>query len=836
MDNTLRRSAAATIIALLPALACGHAPSAAARAFPEADVRLVVDDMGITHIYAESDADALYGAGYAMARDRLMQMEVFRRQALGTSSEIFGAKSIKGDVGARAFDFRRLGERDEARARAEKPADAALVDAWCAGVNARIDEVRSGAAPRAYGMRADQLDFVPDPWMPAHAFAIGKLLAFGLSNTLDSEILATALLKLAPDVTKRMPLSLPAYDTFIVGEPAIGRANAPVVTPPSKPSRLTVPPLSFLSLDGGHSNNWAVDAAHSANGKPLVAGDPHQPLSSPTRFWPVHMKSTGGKGTLDVVGFVFPGTPVVELGHNARVAWTATTNFADVMDLWDVETDPDRTLIHLADGDHAIVARKETIRVRTDAGFDTTDFVLEDVPGYGVLLPEQVLPLPHSFLIEKNAILFNWVGFRPTLELSAFLAMDRAASVDDFDAAVDLIDVGMENFVAADAAHVTYRSHGMVPDRGAPAARPMPWRVLPSSAAGTFWTGAMLGPDKLPHVRDPARGWISSANNDPWGFTADGNVENDAFYYGAFYSTAFRAYRIDAELGTLVARGNITRADFEALQNDTHSPMADTVLPRLASAIGAIDTDPSLAAFRGRDDLRALAGSLASWDRRMIRDRGEPVVFGALEWFAVRRLFDGPMPSALFDAIASKSPPYLVGQFRNVLEDRFADAATFLPPGGKPTLLLGALDDVARWLTARFGTIDPTRFTYGDVNRARFTSAYGHDEDPPAIAIDGSVDTIKVCEATLLGSRGAPLETTVATEVSLYRMVVAFGSDGVPEATIDFARGVSEEPTDPHFGDREASWIAGTHAPLAFRSADVDARAADRVVLPARSH
>lgn len=832
--SAARRCGAATV-AFASFFACRGHDASATHAFPKADVRLVVDDMGITHVYAQSDGDALYGAGYAMARDRLMQMEVFRRQALGTSSELFGAKALKADLGARAFGFRDLGVHDEARARAERPADAALVDAWCAGVNARVDEVRAGTAPRPYGLRADQLDLVPAPWIPAHAFAIGKLLAFGLSNSLDSEILATALLKLAPDVTKRMPLSLPAYDTFIVGASPSGNRRAPAPPPspstPQIPDTLPVPPLSFLTLGGGHSNNWAVAAAHSANGKPLVAGDPHQALSSPTRFWPVHMSSVEGGGTLDVVGFVFPGTPVVELGHNAHVGWTATTNFADVMDMWDVQTDPDRTLVHLADGNHAIVARKETIQVRTDAGLDATDFVFEDIPGYGVLLPEQVLPLPHSFLITGNAILFNWVGFRPTLELSAFLAMDRAKNVDDFDAAVDLIDVGALNSVAADAEHVTYRSHSLVPDRGTPGTRPMPWHVLPADAAGTFWTGATLGPDRLPHVRDPARGYVSSANNDPWGFTADGNVENDPFYYGAFYATAFRAYRIDAEVGALVRRGSVTRADFEALQNDTHSPLADSVLPRLADAIAAIGVDTALDAFRGRDDLRALALSLASWDRRMVRERGEPVVFNALQWFAARRLFNGPMPGALFDAIASKSPPYLIGQLHNVLEDRFADAASFLPPGGKRALLLGALDDVAKWLMTRFGTLDVTRFTHADVNLARFASAFGHDEDPPPVAVDGSVDTIKVCESTLLGTGAAPLDTTTAIEVSLYRMVVAFGDDGVPEATIDFARGVREDPSDPHFGDQQERWLAGGHAPLAFRKADVEARATERSVL-----
>ena len=67
------------------------------------------------------------------------------------------------------------------------------------------------------------------------------------------------------------------------------------------------------------SNNWAVDAARSSNGRPLLAGDPHQALTSPTRLWPLHMSSAEGGGSLDVIGFAFVGTPTVQLPPGAVV-------------------------------------------------------------------------------------------------------------------------------------------------------------------------------------------------------------------------------------------------------------------------------------------------------------------------------------------------------------------------------------------------------------------------------------------------------------------------------------------------------------------------------------
>jgi penicillin G amidase len=154
----------------------GVNPVTKAERFPAKDVELIVDQLGITHVYADSDADAFYGAGYSMARDRLFHMELTRRQALGRKAEIFGEVAKKGDIGARSFGFARLGAADAKRLREERPDEARLLDAWIAGVNQRIEEVKSGEAPRPYGLRETELDFVPEPWTVEHSLAIGKIL------------------------------------------------------------------------------------------------------------------------------------------------------------------------------------------------------------------------------------------------------------------------------------------------------------------------------------------------------------------------------------------------------------------------------------------------------------------------------------------------------------------------------------------------------------------------------------------------------------------------------------------------------------------------------------
>ncbi len=808
--------------------ACGN-PAPTAPPLPAQDVELIVDKLGVTHVYAQSDADAYFGAGYAMARDRLFEMELFRRKALGTSAELFGAPSVTGDRSARVLGFARLGAADAARMQSERPDDYALVQAWVAGVNRRIDEIGSGAAPRPYGFGKDELDFLPAPWTAEDAFAVGKTLAFGLSNSLDSEVLATVLRTVVPQTAAHLPVSLPAYDTYIVGQ-ANGGAGAGGPAPPNPPP----PPGGWLP-DGYReffpqlaSNNWAVDGAHTSNGKPILCGDPHQPLTSPSRFWPFAMNSTAGGGTLDVQGFAFVGTPSVELGFNAHLGWTATTDFADAMDLWDVETDGPLDTVKIGGNPVATVKREETIKVR---GGDDVTFEVAEVPGYGVILPEEILPVP-KYLLVKGQLLLDWTGLRPTREASVYMALDRAGDLDAFERAVDLMDVGAVNLVAADATGIDYHVHAAVPDRGDPSSHPMPWHVLDGNDPSGLWTRGDLPPEKLPHLRAPTRGFIVTANNDPFGFTSDGNVENDPYYYGAFFSNGLRAHRIEEALTAALANGGkVSPEDMQALQADVHSDLADTLLPHLADAAAAIGTDAALQQYVGRADLTDLAARLAAWDRNFADDSEAAVIFLGVEWFAAKRAFAAKLTDTLFDAVVGRSPPFALGMLRNVVEHRFADADLYLPDGLN-ALLVGALDDTAKWLAARFGSLAPGSFTLGKLQQAAFPNDYGHALTPAPVPVGGSDDTVRVTEGAFF-AKGQPLQMVTASEMSLYRMTLTFDGAGAPVVAIDFARGASGEPDSPRFDDQQPLWQKGGHVPWAFKRADVEAEMTGKATLPA---
>ena len=833
----MARSLAFAALVALAGCPCGAAvtpPSGPAPlpALPQASVRLVQDTLGITHVYGESDLDAFYGDGYAQARDRLWQMEMNRRRALGTQSEILGAAALPDDKKSRTLGFGRLGEADAALLAATRPDDYRLAEAWAAGVNARIADVASGAAPRPWGFRASENDFVPAPWTVAHAFAVGKSFAFGLSNTLDQDILATAAAVLAPRASD-LPLSLPSYDRFIV--PTTPTSVGPLPAPrapkwtPLRPRAARTDATLRASFGSFMpdlvSNNWAVDGAHTDSGRPYLCNDPHLGLTSPTTMWPVHISG----GAFDVVGFAFVGTPGVSLGHNARIGWAATTNFADVMDLLDVPADANVTFVEVGGVRARVATRDEVIRVRGEgmplATGDDVHLTVRAVPGYGVLLDESVLPLPKA-LLARGEVLFLWTGFSATHEAAAYLALDRAQSLDAFEAAVDLLQVGAVNFLGADATGIDYRVHADVPDRGDPRSRPMPWHVVDGTDPRNAWTHGYLPNDKLPHARGSPKGYLHSENNDPFGFTADGDVENDPYYYGAFFANGQRSERVESELARMVAAGKVTRAQLEALQGDVHSVTADQIVPLVVEAVAAIGTDPALDAWKGRQDLKDLAASLSAWDRRMARPSDAALAFLGVTWFAVKRTFQERLTPAFFFASSSKSPAFLLGQLQNVLGGRFATAKSWLPVGAR-ALLVASLDDTAKWL-AQLGEGATPR--YEELWSARFASPFPA-LDARHVPVDGSNDTVNVAYAAFFDAGGAPLPGFAAHEMANFRVVTGFAEDGTPETTLDFARGASGDPGDPHYADAEPLWTDAGHVPLPFRKADVDAAAIGTVTL-----
>src|SRR5690606_910414 len=241
-------------------------------------------------------------------------------------AEVLGEGSVFGDRLVRIVGVAASGRAATEQIRAEAPDDYALLVAWTAGVNAYVEEVLSGAAPLPLGF--SELGYLPERWAVEDGLSVGKLVLFGNANQIEFELLATIIRDYFPDLWQRIPLLMPLTDAFVL-PPEERPAMVTSGSVPTHRSARSLPPDAAMRFEAwaaamapvrpGARTTWALDGRHTESGMPLIAGDPHQPLRSPSLMWAHHLTSEMG---LDVVGFAFVGSPAVQLGHNRHLVWT----------------------------------------------------------------------------------------------------------------------------------------------------------------------------------------------------------------------------------------------------------------------------------------------------------------------------------------------------------------------------------------------------------------------------------------------------------------------------------------------------------------------------------
>lgn len=778
-----------------------------------AEVTVQRDALDIPHIYAQNDADLFFVQGYIQARDRLMQIDTTRRAATGTLAEVWGEGSLTGDKQARAIGFTKWSCNAVVALAAERPSDYGLLVAFVSGMNKHVAEVQADPTLRPYGMGEAELNYTPEMFTVLDVLSIGRRITWGFSSSPEPDILYTLLKKLVPGHAD-VPVFQPVDETFTMQSEAIPAGPS---SPPSAPQSDVVMPSEAdlrMLVDQAHSlraihgnvmgsNNWIVNGSMTENGRPFLANDPHAGLDNPSALYMVHMDSKSGGGAFNVAGWGFAGVPGVQLGHNDKVVWGATVNFADVVDLWDVEVDDEMTTADIGGVQTPIVARVEAIGVKqADGSVVDTEYIVYEIPDHGIFLGPELLSIPEELLGEGKPLM-NWTGFSGGLEFFQYLDLDRSETLDDFVDAVNYCEVGIHNWIGADATGIRYHVHGLLPDRGGPD-RPAAFEVMDGTDPETFWTGEWAGPEAFPDL-DGSQDFIVTANNDPWGQTRDNDPNNDEFYYGAWYAPGFRASRIEQELSRLRSEGPMTMAQMQALQTDVQSNVAVKLLPYLLEAATHIDDDDDLAEFRDQPALDDAIARLGAWDMRAVRDSEEMALFRAYQSLLAKRLLSDDL-SILFDAVEDASP---------ITMDKLAvltltEGVTSLTDGTERFDLLAALRDAVAYTEEQKVALGTDTFAWSSLHNARFGPPYG---DNVYLPVDGSNSSVNVSECSILtdGDLGTSCNNGSG---AVFRQVTGFDEDGTPVMTFSWPYG--------HEDDASA-WVEGTYDTLLFRREDVDA-------------
>ena len=645
----------------------------------QAPVEIIVDEWGVPHIYAENEHDLFFAQGYNAARDRLFQLEIWRRQATGTVAELLGPRELQRDIGTRLFQFRGdIGrEMDHYH-----PHGRSIIAAFVAGVNAYIDRVLD--EPELLPLEFKLLKTLPQKWTPEVVISRHQGL---LGNIGDELKIARLVASIGVEKAKELSWFHPGEPILEI-DPKIKQERLfddilQLYNAYRKPVRFQPEDLiasvqsdldSYRNLAQADeadyqnamandintlgSNNWIVDGRHTISGFPMMANDPHRSQAAPSLRYMAHLVAPGW----DVIGGGEPEIPGISIGHNEHGAWGLTVYRTDAEDLYVYELNPDNSDQYWYQG------AWENMRVIHDT-----------IPVKGkkdhVIALKYTRHGPVTWQDEANnlayAVRCGWleIGGSPYL---ASLRMNQATDFESFREACNYSHIPGENMIWADrAGNIGWQAVGIAPIR-------RNWSgLIPVPGDGSYEWEGYLPIIAKPNIYNPASGLF---------YTANANVTPPDYEHmdavGFSWSDPYRQSRV----GEMLQNGRKhSLMDMAAYQTDYLSLPARQLTPLLQAIM-----------FK-EAALMAAKEKVMNWDHRLLPNSIAAAIYN--EW---ERRLTANMKALLVPAAAS---PYINVQMKKILDHlilpdgRFGDD----PIAGRDEVVRKSFQEAVAALSKKLG-------------------------------------------------------------------------------------------------------------------------------------
>ncbi|PWJ21339.1 penicillin acylase family protein [Jannaschia seohaensis] len=750
-----------------------------------APVEIVRNTHNVPHIFGETDADVFFALGYAHAQDRLWQMTLLRRTAQGRLSELFGRRTLRTDELLRRLGLYRAARRS---AEVQAPDVTAMLEAYAAGVNARIDVINRDASGRG---APEFFLFEPQisPWRPADSIALAKLMALQLSGHVGEEVLrARASLVLDDDRLADLHPDAPGDG---VAELASARDLFPTLRPTDHASvRPDMWPVPRRGLEGA-SNVFAVAGDHAAAGGALLATDPHLGLQAPTLFYLARLElSTGG-----VIGATIPGMPVMPVGRSEAIGWGLTTSYMDDQDILIEELNPENPeQYRTPDGWAEFETERAIVTIADDAPVTLT---LRRTVNGPVLTASQfdlgtVTPPGHVAALA-------WTGLSEAdSSLRAGLELMRARSIEEAITATRHHIAPAQNLMLAGQNRIAMQVMGRQPDRD-PAHQSQGRIPAPGWIEANRWKGLRPFTDN-PVWLDPPSGLLGNTNNKVVDRPFPGHI---SFVWG----DTQRVQRMER----LIEGRNIhTRESLIEAQLDTVSNAARSLLPLVGADLWFTgEAAPDGTPERRRQTALQL---LAAWNGEMSEHLPEPLIYAAWMRALQDRLIRDEI-GPLADEYTSLQPIFIERVYRNTNgAAAWCDVIQSSVVETCADIARLALDDALQWLDERYGgRVEAWR--WGDAHEAR------HDHtvlgDIPFLGAlvnirqssSGGDNTLR--RGRLSGELPDPFANVHA---AAFRGVYDFAD---PDSSVFItATGQSGHPLSRHYDDLGELWRRGEYIPM----------------------
>jgi len=767
---------------------------------------VLVDRWGVSHIYASTPTDAFFVQGWNAARDRLWQMDLWRRTGLGELSAVLGEQYVAEDRAIRLFVYR--GDMRQEWA-AYGPEAERNTDSFVAGINAYVAAVRADAKlmPPEFALAGYQPAF----WKAEdvvrvrnHVIAFGLILTTGRAEMACKDGSATTQLfpAISPPWTPVVPqgldfCSIPpnVLDQYYLGKgPVVFSKPGPVPAAQNRPNP-NPSADSQETINSGGSNNWVIAPSKSATGRPILANDPHWVVTVPAPFYISHVSAPD----LNFIGGGEPTVPGFIIGHNDRVAIGATLFFMAQEDLYVYETnaqDPNR--YRYGNGWESMRIVHESVAVR---GGSARDVELK-FTRHGPVVMED--PAHHRAYVVRATWLDT--GGAPYMGAMRYL---RSTSTDEVARALKHWGEPTLNSIVAD----TKGKIGWFPSGFTPK-RPNTDGLLPLPGDGRYEWDGYLDHDLLPSEVNPERGYIATANQM--------NLPKDYPYQtrriSFFWIDDSRFNRITEVLEGLP---KVSLEDSERLQNDF------VTFPgrRLVRLLGTIvNSNPQATSD---PELGEVSRWLASWDANVTARSAQAALYEV--WIA-RHLVP-----AFFAKVASSLPPVLQVV---TADEQLLPIVEYLehpdqrlgkhPQAARDAMLLSTLAGAVTETTTLLGP-DRAKWQWGKLSTVLFEHALS------PLANETQRAAMTVGPAPKDGDSNVPGVAEYAHNdfrtigVATLRMVMDVG-DWNKSVAVNGA-GQSGDWTSPHYRDLFPMWLSGRYFPLLYTREAIEQATEQRISL-----
>lgn len=809
-----RRLAALLILSTAAAQAVPPAATTAATAAAPANERfqvaglekpasILIDRWGVPHIYANTLYDAFYVQGFMAARDRLWQIDLWRKRGLGEMAKDFGPAYVEGDRMARAVLFR----GDMYREWLAYGSDAKRVaEAFVAGVNAYVAQTES--RPDLLPPEFRVLNYKPARW---RAEDIVRIRHHGLTLNFMGEVnRAQVYCQVKPDAARTDwvqreldppiqpklpdgldPCALPTVELRRAYELATAAPRFPKEWWASAKAEGIPHEALYAVLDTNSdtarslgSNNWVISGSRTSTGRPILANDPHRAHGAPSLRYISHLNAPG----MSVIGAGEPFLPGISIGHNDNIGFGLTRFYMDQEDLYVYETNP---------------AQPHEYKYR--GRWEPMEAVTEEIAVKGEAAPRKI---SLEFTRHGPVLVTDAKGNRAYALRAAWLdlgmapyfgSMDymRSQNWDQFRAAMNRWGAPGENQVYADREG----NIGWIPG-GLTVIRPNWDGLTPVPGDGRYEWAGYRNMDELPWAYNPAAGYVVTANEN----NIPPNHPAAKMGVGYEWSDTARARRLKS---LVAANPHSSVADSMAWQNDT------TSLPALrAVALLANVRTEDAQARRGLDLLRG-------WDGNERADSAPAALFEV--WFS-KYLRPAVVRAALSPEGAKLAGYGDASRVLAVLEK----PEPWMPVERRNEVIVASLKSAMAEVERKLGP-DPKAWQWGRLH----TAVFNHPLDP--LLDNAARQRYDVNAGPIGGSSFTPMNTSYRnsdyqlTAGASFRMVLDVGNWDA--SRVVNAPGQSGNPTSPHYRDLAQMWARGDYFPLLYTRKAVEKETREKVEL-----